>query len=110
MYSDVNYKQGYGAPKVSLSPISIDSYGETPWGTYKENLDCGEWKVNEPEGFYAECVKEEGDPDTTTWTMTYSHGTIMSEEVMVKASISSYNPNRDERALYASDKKSVGKC
>jgi len=109
MFSDVNYKQGYGAPVADFTPVSIDSYGETPWGVYKENLDCGEWKVREEES-YAECIKEEGDPDTTTWTLTYSHGTLSPEEVLVKARITSYNPNRDQKALYASDKKSVGKC
>ncbi|MEK6958872.1 MAG: putative Ig domain-containing protein [archaeon] len=98
--------------KVSITPVltnlSFPSDYPDNQGIYKDDLDCGAWKVSAESG-YAECVKEAGDPDTATWSLTYSPASSNSvREVTVSAGIWAWPT--DGSSKYAKASKLAGTC
>lgn len=75
---------------VYLSPSSTYKGITTDWGVYASDINCGEWKTKDKPGYYSECIKEEGDPDSTTWSLTYQHNGWRKEVVDVRAAINAY--------------------
>ncbi len=92
---------------LDISILETRNAETTSYGT--DTLDCGAWTWTDQDGYtYPYCLREQGQPETTTWTVTgKGAGSNVEHVIGVRASVRGYESGK---SAYYEEEKDAGVC